>query len=518
MSQRPSLSVFLKHDGPAGLVVFLVALPLCLGIAVASGAPPFSGVIAGVVGGVVVARLSKSQVSVSGPAAALAFLVAAAIQTLGSFQAFQAAIVLAGGMQLILGLLRVGAITNYVPSCVIRGMLAAIGLVVVLKQIPHALGRDTDFEGDFGFFEATGENTLTDIANSVVHPNAGAMLIAVASLLVLYYWDKLARRGLRLFSILPGPLMVVLLGIALNYSFGQFAPSLQLIASEHLISLPNPQSTQAFFSQFSAPDFSKFESQPLWVVAFFLATVASLETLLSLEAADRLDPHRRSSPPNRELLAQGFGNMVSGLIGGLPVASVIIRTSANVYAGGLTWVSSFTHGILLFGAAFLIPAILNWTPLACVASILIMVGYRLTAVSIYKEMYAKGLNQFVPFAVTVVAIVFTDLLTGVLVGSGVGLLFVIRANHHEAITVVSQDRYCLMRFNKDATFVNKSELRNKLRKVPENTHLIIDGSRALYIDRDIYDLVEEFEKGATHKQIAIEYKNFDNKVAHPMRR
>ncbi|MEJ7607395.1 MAG: SulP family inorganic anion transporter [Bryobacteraceae bacterium] len=245
------------------------------------------------------------------------------------------------------------------------------------------------------------------------------------------------------------------------------------------------------------------------ISAATLAVVASLETLLSLEAADRVDPYRRSSPPNRELLAQGVGNIVSGMLGGLPVSSVVVRTSANVYAGGRTWVSSFTHGVLLFGSVLLIPEILNLTPLASLAAVLLVVGYKLTRIGVYRETYVNGYTQFVPFIVTVIAVVFTDLLIGVMVGLAAGLLFVLRANHHEAITVVSQERFRLMRFNKDATFVNKSELRSKLREVPDNTHLIIDGTKALYIDKDIFEAMEDFEKTASQKNIVIEYKHFD---------
>jgi len=501
-------STSFRNDGPAGLVVFLVALPLCLGIALASGAPLFAGVIAGVVGGVVVSALSGSPVSVSGPAAGLVAIVAGSIQTLGSYKAFLAALVLAGVFQFLFGALRAGSIADYVPNCVVKGMLAAIGIVIILKQIPHALGSDQDFEGDLSFF-GSGGNTLTDIVNGIQSASPGPVIIFTVSLFTLILWDRAARFSPFL-KFVPGPLIVVLGGVALNYAFAFWAPHLQVKEQEHLVTLPVAQSAGAFFFQFQLPDWSVLRNQAVWFAAATIAVVASLETLLSLEAADRLDPDRRSSPPNRELLAHGAGNIISGLIGGLPLASVVVRTSANVYAGGRSWLASFTHGVLLFGSVLLIPQALNLTPLASLAAVLMVVGYTLTKIGLYKETFQKGHTQFVPFIVTVIAVVFTDLLVGVAVGLAVGSLFVIRANHHEAITVVSQDRFCLMRFNKDATFVNKSELRTKLRQVSEDTHLIIDGTKALYIDRDILEEVEDFEKSAALKNIVIDYKHFEN--------
>ncbi|HUQ90341.1 MAG TPA: SulP family inorganic anion transporter [Bryobacteraceae bacterium] len=506
ISERKS---WFRHDGPAGLVVFLVALPLCLGIALSSGAPPFAGVIAGVVGGIVVSTLSGSHVSVSGPAVALVAIVAGSIQTLGSYKAFLASVVLAGIFQLVLGILRAGSIADYVPNCVIRGMLAAIGIVIILKQIPHALGSDQDFEGDFSFFGNGTQNTFTDIVNSVPSASPGAVMIALVSLLILIAWDRLRRR-VSLVKLFPGPVAAVLSGVALNQAFALWAPHFQMKEREHLVSLPVVQSASAFFAQFQAPDFSVLGNQAVWIAAITIALFASVETLLSLEAADRLDPYLRTSSPNRELFAQGTGNIVSGMLGGLPLASVVVRTSANVYAGGQTRWAAFTHGVLLFIAALFIPGVLNLVPLASLAAVLMAVGYKLTKVELYKTIFRDGYAQFLPFIVTVMAIVFTGLLTGVLVGLAVGLLFVILANHHDAITVVSQDRFCLMRFNKDATFVNKSEMRRRLRDVPDNTHLIIDGTKALYIDRDIFEAVEDFRKSASGRNIAIEYKHFDS--------
>jgi MFS superfamily sulfate permease-like transporter len=496
-----------KYDGPAGTVVFLVALPLCLGIALASGAPLFAGIIAGIVGGMMVSFLSGSQLSVSGPAAGLTVIVATAIQTIGSYPAFLCAVVLAGVLQLCFGVLRAGAIGDYVPHSVIRGMLAAIGIVIILKQIPHALGRDADYEGDFSFL-GTHSNSLTDIVESFFSYSPGAVIITALSLLILIFWDDIAARGPRLVKLIPAPLLVVLLGIGLNSLFQSFFPGLHINSPEHLVTLPVSSSAQQFLGQFTFPDFSAIGSQTVLITAFTMAVVGSLESLLSLEAADKLDPYKRISPPNRELFAQGAGNIISGLIGGLPMTSVVVRTSANVYAGGRTWVSSFTHGTLLLLSALFIPGILNRTPLCALAAILLVIGYRLTRVELYKEMFRVGYSQFLPFLVTVVAIVFTDLLKGVLIGVAFGIFFVIRSNHHSAFTVVAQDDWYLMRFNKDATFVNKADLKTRLRAIPDGSTLIIDATRAIYVDHDIYELVDDFAKSAIYKRISIEYRNF----------
>lgn len=507
MSLDPTSGNFFKRDGPAGTVVFLVALPLCLGIALASGAPLFAGVIAGAVGGIIVSVLSGSQLSVSGPAAGLAVIVAAAIQDLGSYQTFLCAVVLAGVIQFMLGVVRMGVIADYVPNSVIKGMLAAIGLVIILKQIPHALGRDKDFEGNLSFLQQGESNTLTDIVQGVMTAQPGAILIAAVSLVILLGWDWLTPRIGRLLQLVPAPLVVVAAGIGLNQVFGAVYPQWKLVDPEHLVTLPVAGNLGEYFAQFTLPDFSAWTSKKVLLTAVTVAVVASLESLLSLEASDRLDPYKRISPPNRELCAQGIGNFISGMIGGLPITSVVVRTSANVYAGGVTWISSFIHGVLLLASSMLIPSLLNLTPLACLAAILIVIGYKLTNPRIYREMYNLGLSQFLPFIVTVVAIVFTDLLKGVLIGLACGIFFVIRTNHHDAVTIVSQDNDFLMRLNKDASFVNKHELRTRLREIPEGAHLVIDGRRALYIDQDVREAIEDFKKLAPYKNITLEFKN-----------
>jgi len=507
---------FFRHDGPAGTVVFLVALPLCLGIALASSAPLFSGIIAGIVGGLVVSLLSGSHVSVSGPAAGLAVIVATAIGTLGSFRAFLAALVIAGVLQFLLGVFRAGVIAQYVPNSVIKGMLAAIGVLIILKQLPHALGRDKDWEGDMSFFALGGENALTDIAASVMSASPGAVLISVVSLAVLLGWDKLAKQS-TFFKLVPGALATVLLGIAMNQSLGYLAPAWKLTDAQHMVSLPVAASLGDFFSNFILPDFSVITNKAVWVTAATIAIVASLETLLSLEAADRLDPYKRISPPDRELMAQGAGNLISGLIGGLPITSVVVRTSANIYAGARTKQSAFIHGLLLFASTLLIPGLLNLTPLVSLAVVLLAVGYKLTNVDLYQRMYRDGWHQFLPFIITVVAVVFTDLLLGVVIGMVVGLFFVIRENHHEAISIVSQDNMYLMRFNKDLTFVNKSELRTKLRNLPNGSHVLIDGTKALYIDHDIYEALDDFKQLAPYKGIHVELKRMESRAIPEMR-
>jgi MFS superfamily sulfate permease-like transporter len=494
---QPGVVNNLKFDLPSGLVVFLVALPLCLGIALASGAPLFAGVIAGVIGGTVVSLLSGSEVSVSGPAAGLAVIVASAIQSLGSFEVFLAAVALSGLLQIAFGFLRAGIIGDYVPNCVIKGMLAAIGIVIILKQIPHALGRDTDYEGDFSFRQITDhENTLSEIGK------------ALGSL----SRERPALKRFAFFKLIPAPLVVVFFGIALNESFKAFGGDFYLKSEEgHLVSLPVAASLTEFFGQFTFPKFGALLNREVYTTALTIAVVGSLESLLSLEAADKLDPHRRISSTNRELKAQGVGNMISGLIGGLPITSVVVRTSANVYAGAQTRMSSFFHGLLLLAAVLLVPGLLNRIPLASLAAILIVIGYKLAKVSLFKEMYRMGNNQFLPFAVTIIGIVFTDLLTGILIGMTVGIFFVIRANHHAAVTVVHQEGDYLMRFNKDMTFVNKSELKDKLSAIPDGANLIIDAKKSLVLDKDICDVIADFQHSSAFRDVEVELKHFHPK-------
>lgn len=505
----PTWSNFLRHDGPAGMVTFLVALPLCLGIALGSGASLFSGVIAGIVGGVVVSVLSGSQVSVSGPAAGLAVIVLTSIQEIGSYKGFLVAVVLSGVLQLVFGVLKLGMIADYVPNSVIKGMLAGIGLLIILKQFPHALGRDQDYMGNFAFLEIGGNNTLKDIAAAVASAATGAVIICVVSLALLLVWEKLANKS-RAFQLVPGPLVVVALGIVLNRAFGHVVPTFQLVQAEHLVNLPVPASVGDFFRQFTLPDFSVIGSSSVWKAAGIIAVVGSLESLFSLEAADRLDSYKRISSSSRELCAQGVGNLVSGLIGGLPVTSVVVRSAASVTAGARTWISSFTHGVLLLAAVIALPEVLKQAPLASLATILIVVGFKLTKPSLYRAVYSQGWSQFIPFITTVVGVIFADLLTGVLAGFACGLFFVIRINHHEGITVVSKDLDYLFQFTKNASFINKNEFRRKLRDLPNDAHVLIDGTRALFIDHDIMEILEDFRQLAPYKNIRIELKRWES--------
>ncbi len=496
-----------RADASAGLVVFLVALPLCLGIALASGAPLFSGILAGIIGGTVVAYFSGSEVSVSGPAAGLAVIVFTAIQTLGSFPVFQACIVLAGLMQLALGALRFGSVANYIPSSVLKGMLAGIGLVIILKQIPHAVGQDTDYEGDFSFLERAGENTFTDIVKALYASNGEAILISVSCLLLLLAWDSKWMKQQKLTKVFPGALAAVILGTALNEAFRAMFPDFYLRAEDgHLVALPLIGSLDGIAKLFSFPDFSALNRTDVWISAMTIAVVASLETLLSLEATDKLDPFRRVASPNKELYAQGLGNLSSGLVGGLPITSVVVRSSANIYAGGRTRRSSMIHGLLLIVAVLAIPSWLNRVPLSCLASILILIGYKLASPKLFSRMFAAGYAQFLPFMATVLGVVLIDLLKGVLFGLAVGLFFVLRSNHHQAVTVVHDGSLYLLRFNKDMSFLNKADLKLHLATIPDGAQLLIDGHNATFVDTDIDDVIADFLENARHRKITVELK------------
>ena len=406
----------LRYDGPSGLVVFLIALPLCLGIALASGAPLFSGLIAGIVGGIVIGSLSGSHTSVSGPAAGLTAVILVAIQDLGAFQLLLTATVLAGVFQIILGFIRAGSIADFFPSSVIKGMLTGIGIIIILKQIPHALGYDKDSEGDMAFSESDGANTFSSIWHSItdtIHP--GATLVALISVGLMLLWERPAIK--KRVSAIPAALAAVLAGVLMNELLKIWGDP-WAIRTEHLVNIPIAENFGAFIGQFTFPDFSQLTNPKVYTVALTICAVASVETLLCLEAVDKIDPYSRTSDPDRELRAQGVGNIVSGLIGGLPLTSVIVRSSANINAGSRTKMSAILHGILLLVCAALIPSLLNLIPLSALAAVLILTGYKLAKVSIFKEMWKNGKFQWWPFIITVVAVVFTDLLTGV----GIGLV------------------------------------------------------------------------------------------------
>jgi MFS superfamily sulfate permease-like transporter len=500
----------LRYDLPASLVVFLVAVPLCLGIALASNAPLFSGIIAGIVGGIVIGILSGSEISVSGPAAGLAVIVATSIEKLGSFEVFLVAVCLSGIIQLVLGYLRAGIIGNYFPSSVITGMLTAIGIVIILKQVPHAVGWDKDYEGDFSFFESD-SNTFLTLFYSLRAVQPAALVIMIVSLSLLAIWETPKIKKHKVLKLIPAPLLVVLLGIFINELFKSFAPELALTSQEgHLVTIPAVPISE-LPNHLSSPDFSALLKKDVYIVALTLAIVGSLETLLSIEAADKLDPFKRISDTHRELRAQGIGNFVSGLLGGLPITAVIVRSSANVYAGARTRTSTITHGLLLLFSVLLIPELLNLIPLSSLACILIMVGYKLAHYGLFVRMYQSGRDVFLPFIVTVLAVVFTDLLIGIAIGSMVGLFFVLRANHHSATILVNDGDMYLLKFNKDMSFVNKAELKAALSHIPDNARLYIDGTRAMFIDHDIYDIINDFQSSASLRGIQVELKNFHGK-------
>lgn len=501
-------TAYLSNDLTAGLSVFLVALPLCLGIALASGAPLFAGLVAGIIGGIVVGLLSGSEVSVSGPAAGLAVIVAESITALGSYEAFLVAVVLAGLFQVLLGLLKAGRLSSFFPNSVITGMLVGIGLVIVLKQIPHALGRDNDYEGDYEFSQlADQENTISEIYRAIVTASPGAVVISLVSLLILIFWDRLTERGIRFLRLVPAALVVVLVGVALNQFFGHYLTAFYLgDSNEHMVRIPVLSAGKSVASILDFPDFSHLTDPRIYGVAATIALVASLETLINLEAADRVDPLRRVSLTNQELVAQGVGNILSGLVGGLPITSVVIRTSTNVFWGAKSRLSTITQGTLLLLSLFLAASVLNHIPLSCVAALLIFIGYRLAKPGIFAAMYRRGLSQFIPFIVTVLGIVFINLLLGILVGLVVGYLFVLYTNSQSSFRVIRDGTNVLVKFQKDMYFLSKPALKETLRSFKPGDSVLVDGRYATFIDNDIYTLLIDFAQTARTQGINYELR------------
>lgn len=506
------------NDFASSIVVFLVALPLCLGVALASNAPLFSGLIAGITGGIVVGLASRSHLSVSGPAAGLTAIVASAIALLPSYEAFLTAVVLAGVMQVGLGFAKAGIIGDYVPNSVIKGMLAAIGLILILNQVPHLLGDDSHFESDEGVPQNKG-NIFSNFIFAFGNINSTAIIIGSICLAFHFAWEKIISGKKGFIKFVPAPLIVVMLAVSINYLFQQTGKSL---TGEHLVTIPQAESAHEFFSFFSTPDWSIVLNKNVLTVAVTLALVASLESLLSIEAIDDLDPYQRVTPTNRELKAQGIGNFVSGMIGGLPVTSVIVRSSANVNAGAKTKMSTIYHGTLLLVSVAFIPAILNMIPKTALAAILIFTGYKLAKPALFKAFYKKGWDQFLPFVITIVSILATDLLKGVIIGIGVGLFFVIRSNFKTAVVTVNDDNKYLIRLRKDVSFLNKPIIKKKLEEVPENSYVLIDAGRADFIDKDIIEVIEDFIIHAPLSNITVEVKRslykdqgFDKKLIPP---
>ncbi len=497
---------YLSSDIPAGIVVFFVAVPLCLGIALASGAPLFSGVIAGIVGGIIVGSISGSQLGVSGPAAGLAVIVLTAIQDLGSFEVFLMAVVLAGIFQIVLGLFKAGIIGYYFPSSVIKGMLAGIGIIIFLKQIPHAFGYDKDYEGDMDFFQKDGFNTFTELPHMLDYVSSGAMVVAAISLAILILWEQKFMKKIRIFQIVQGPIVAVASGIGLNFAFANSSEF--MIAGEHLVSLPVSNGIMEFFGQFTLPEFGAITNGKVWTVAFTLAVVASLETLLCVEATDKLDPKKRITSTNRELISQGIGNAVSGLIGGLPVTQVIVRSSANIQSGGVTKVSAIFHGVLILFSAMLVPNVLNMIPLASLAAILLLVGYKLAKPALFIEMFKSGKIQFIPFIVTVIGIVFTDLLIGISLGLSVGIFFILMENFKSSYFLHQKEdnEKLTITLSEHVTFLNKASILQLLNDIEEGRAIIIDASNCTFIDPDVEEIIKDFMASEKHQLDSIEYR------------
>ena len=488
----------IKSDLPASVVVFFVALPLCLGIALASGAPLFSGLIAGIVGGIVVGALSGSQIGVSGPAAGLAAIVLTAIGTLGGFENFLLAVVLGGCIQLLFGILKAGIIGYYFPSSVIKGMLSGIGLIIILKQIPIFFGYEAP-EGDFSFMQSDGSNTFNVITSAFQYISPGATLIAVISLGILLLWSNVLAEKARIFQLIQGPLVAVVVGIA--YYQLTVSNTYWAIADSGLVKVPVPEDINSFLGQFTFPNFAMIGNPQIWITAFTIALVASLETLLCVEATDKLDPYKRITPTNRELLAQGVGNIFSGLIGGLPITQVIVRSSANIQSGGKSKMSAIIHGVFLLVSVVSIPQLLNKIPLSVLAAVLFIVGYKLANPTTFKKMIALGWKQYVPYFITILGIVFTDLLVGIGMGLVVGIVIIlIKSYQNSHFLHMEKSGETVMNVKmtlaEEVTFINKGAILNELNAIPDQTTLEIDVSRTRYLDNDIIEILEDFNEKA----------------------
>ena len=509
MNSNMSLGESLKHDIPASVVVFLVALPLCLGIALASGAPLFSGLIAGIVGGILVGALSGSRLGVSGPAAGLAVIVFTAINSLGSFEAFLVAVVLAGLLQLAMGYLRAGVIGYYFPSSVIKGMLSGIGLTIILKQLPHAVGYDADPTGDMAFVQSNGENTLSALGTMLSQLQPGALVVGLVSMAILLLWDLPFIKRIKATTWIQGPLVAVVMGVVLNQIFADAAPALAIKAS-HLVQIPMADGLSGLVGLLTFPDFSQLSNPAVYTTALTLAVVASLETLLCVEATDKLDPSKRVTPTNRELKAQGAGNVISGLLGGLPVTQVIVRSSANIQAGGQTKISAILHGVLLVVAVIAIPALLNLIPLSVLAAVLITVGYKLAKPALFRSMYAQGPYQFIPFIVTIIGILTTDLLIGIGLGLAVAI-FTILLNNYQHAFFVDRDPTGAVRvvLSEHVSFLNRVTVMRALAEVPAGARVVIDASRSMSIDHDVFEILQDFRQRAVVENINVTFEGLD---------
>ena len=508
MKKTQSLFGGIKENFPSGLVVFLVALPLCLGIALASGAPPLSGIISGIIGGIVVGFISNSNISVSGPAAGLTAIILSAITDLGTFELFLTAGLIAGIIQLVLGFVRAGSISNYFPNNVIEGMLAGIGIIIILKQISHAVGFDKDYEGNETLF-ANGLNlSYFSELFSAIHP--GAVLVTIVSIAILLAWDNVT--ALKKLKLLPGALVAVIVGIALNQLFVMSGSPLA-IGKEHLVTLPVPTTLEEFKGLVTFPDFSGFLNPQVWIVGATIAIVASIETLLCIEASDRLDVKRRITDTNLELKAQGIGNLISSFIGGLPMTSVVVRSSANANAGATSKISAVIHGVLLLVCALTIPFILNLIPLATLAAVLILVGYKLAKPATFKHFWKNGKYQFIPFVATVLAVVFTDLLKGVGIGLLISVFYILQGNMKRAYYLSREQLNDIDEFTiklaEEVSFLNKAAIKKTLKNVKPESKVTIDARGTSYITTDVLELIQDFANvRAKEEDIEVELIGF----------
>ena len=510
MTKNSNIFASLKADFASGLVVFLVALPLCLGIAMASGAPLFSGIISGIIGGIVVGYLSTSHLSVSGPAAGLTAIVLTAITDLGAFDIFLTAVFIAGIIQLLLGFIKAGSISNYFPTNVIEGMLAGIGIIIILKQLPHAFGYDSDFEGDESFLQFDGSNTFSAISGLSNYIQLGSIVITLISLAILISWDKVSF--LKKLKLVPGALIAVAIGVIINEIFIVSGSTLE-ISKEHLVSLPIPTSVEEFKAIIVTPNFAEITNPKVWMIGLTIAIVASIETLLCIEAADRMDQQKRYTDTNVELKAQGIGNLISSLLGGLPMTSVVVRTSANNNAGAKSKMSAIIHGLLLLISVLVIPTILNKIPLATLAAILLLVGYKLAKPATFLHFWQKGKYQFIPFIATLLAVVFTDLLKGVALGIIISIIFVLKGNLKRAYSFKKEEYaegdVIHIDLAQEVSFVSKAAIKSTLNDIPENSKVIIDASQTVYIAHDILDLIHEFKTTrAVDENIKVKLKGF----------
>lgn len=499
----------LTRDVIAGSVVFLVALPLCLGVALASNAPLFSGLLAGIVGGILVGVLSHSHSSVSGPAAGLTAIVAAQIAQLGSFHAFLLAVVLAGVIQVGLGLLRAGFLSAFIPSSVIKGLLAAIGVILILKQFPHVLGHDSDPEGEMAFSQPDHENTFSEFAALLQDFHIGAAVIGLVSIALLVFWDRC--KPLKK-SIVPAPLIVVLLGVATSELFRHVGGAWAIGAS-HLVQVPVAESVAGFFNFLQMPDFSQWTNPAVYLAAVTIAIVASLETLLNLEAVDKIDPKQRVSPASRELLAQGAGNICAGLIGGIPVTSVIVRSSVNINAGSQTKLSAIIHGSLLLTCVAFLPAYLNLIPLSCLAAILLVTGLKLASPALVRQMWSQGRYQFIPFAATVVSIVLTDLLIGILIGLAVSVAFILYSNMRRPLNRIVEKHLggevIHIELANQVSFLNRAALDKVFNEIPRGAHVLLNARNTAYIDPDILSMIRDYkELSAPVRGVQVSLRGF----------